>query len=89
MASIPHLRGKVNAIVDIQIAFKPSEPTKPTVMNLLKGKKVEAHLFFRRIPVDSLPESEEALSQWLHNIYQEKVIYFYYFLWRRLIFVLI
>ncbi|XP_023319306.1 1-acyl-sn-glycerol-3-phosphate acyltransferase delta-like [Trichogramma pretiosum] len=38
-ASIPHLRGKVDAIYDIQLAFKPSETTKPTMTNLLLGKK--------------------------------------------------
>ncbi|CAB0045171.1 unnamed protein product [Trichogramma brassicae] len=71
-ASIPHLRGKVDAIYDIQLAFKPSETTKPTMTNLLLGKKVEAHMYINRIPLNSVPENEEEAAQWLHNIYQVK-----------------
>ncbi|XP_043278505.1 1-acyl-sn-glycerol-3-phosphate acyltransferase gamma-like [Venturia canescens] len=71
-ASIPHLRGKVEAIYDIQIAFKPSDPVKPTMTNLLYGKKVEAHMYFQRIPLSEVPDGEEAAAAWLHQIYQQK-----------------
>ena len=72
-ASIPHMRGKVEAIYDIQLAFKPNEPVKPTMTNLLFGKKVEAHMYFNRIPLSDVPEGEEAAAQWLRDIYQQKV----------------
>ncbi|CAG5099677.1 Similar to AGPAT3: 1-acyl-sn-glycerol-3-phosphate acyltransferase gamma (Homo sapiens) [Cotesia congregata] len=43
-ASIPHLRGKVDALYDIQLAFNPKAAIKPTMTNLLRGEKVEAHI---------------------------------------------
>lgn len=73
VASIPHLRGKVEAIYDIQLAFKASEPVKPTMTNLLLGKKVEAHMYINRIPLSSVPEADEAAAQWLHDRYLIKV----------------
>ncbi|KAJ8673941.1 hypothetical protein QAD02_005203 [Eretmocerus hayati] len=72
IASMPHLRGKVKAIYDIQLAFKPSESVKPTMKNLLLGRKVEAHMYINRIPLDSVPENDEAAAQWLHDIYLTK-----------------
>lgn len=72
-ASMPHLRGKVDAIYNIQLAFKPTETNKPTMTNLLNGKGVEAHMYIKRIPLNSVPEDEAAATKWLHDIYQEKV----------------
>ncbi|XP_011498819.1 PREDICTED: 1-acyl-sn-glycerol-3-phosphate acyltransferase gamma-like [Ceratosolen solmsi marchali] len=71
-ASIPNLRGKVGAIYNIQLAFKPSDPIKPTMTNLLLGKKVVAHMYINRIPLDTVPEGDEAAAQWLHELYQVK-----------------
>lgn len=71
-ASIQHMREKIPAIYNIQIAFKESDPNKPTMTNLLLGKKVEAHMYIRRIPLEVVPEGEEAAAEWLHKIYQEK-----------------
>lgn len=72
-ASIPHLRGKVEAIYDIQLAFRPTETVNATMTNLLLGKKVEAHMYINRIPLSSVPEAEEAAAQWLHERYLIKV----------------
>lgn len=72
-ASIPHMRGKVEAIYNVQLAFKPNEPVKPTMTNLLYGKKVEAHMYLKRIPLSEVPDGEAAASEWLHRIYQQKV----------------
>ncbi|XP_015513611.1 1-acyl-sn-glycerol-3-phosphate acyltransferase gamma isoform X1 [Neodiprion pinetum] len=71
-ASLPHLRGKVGAIYDIQLAFKPTEVVKPTMTNLLLGEKVEAHMYINRIPLAEVPEGDEAAAAWLHQIYQKK-----------------
>ncbi|XP_015604950.1 1-acyl-sn-glycerol-3-phosphate acyltransferase gamma [Cephus cinctus] len=71
-ASIPHMRGKIGAIYDVQLAFKLSEAVKPTMTNLLIGNKVEAHMYMNRIPLDEVPEGEEAAAEWLHRIYQKK-----------------
>jgi hypothetical protein len=47
--------------------------------NLLLGKRVEAHMYINRIPLDTVPEGDEAAAQWLHNIYQIKVFLFLFF----------
>nr|CAD7597029.1 unnamed protein product [Timema genevievae] len=71
-SSIPYLRGRPAAVYDIQIAFKKSDK-EPTVMRMLLGLPVEAHLYVERIPLEQIPEAEEACAQWLHELYQKKV----------------
>lgn len=83
-ASIPALRGKVNAIYDVQMAFKSDAKYKPTMRNLLLGKPIEAHMYINRIPMDQVPEDEEACAKWLHQLYVHKVhcivfIYIFFF----------
>lgn len=72
-ASINHMRGKAAAIYDIQMAFKPSDPVKPTMKNLLLGKRLEGHMYAKRISIDEVPEGDEAAAEWLHKLYQQKV----------------
>ncbi|XP_029178967.1 1-acyl-sn-glycerol-3-phosphate acyltransferase gamma-like [Nylanderia fulva] len=71
-ASIPHMRGKATAIYDIQIAFKPSDSIKPTMKNLLLGKRLVGHMYAKRIPIEDVPEGDEAAAEWLHKLYQQK-----------------
>lgn len=72
-ASVAHMRnGKIPAIYNIQIAFNESDPVKPTMKNLLLGKKVESHVYVQRIPVEEIPEGDEEAAAWLHKLYQEK-----------------
>ncbi|PSN36531.1 1-acyl-sn-glycerol-3-phosphate acyltransferase delta [Blattella germanica] len=68
--SLPYLREKVGAIYDVQLSFKGGE--KPTMTDLLLGKKVQAHLYIDRIPLEQVPEEEEECSQWLFQLYQKK-----------------
>lgn len=77
-ASIPHMRNKVPAIYDIQLGFKSTDTVNPTVNNLLIGNGVQGHLCIRRIPMEEVPEGEEAASKWLHNLYQIKVCIQFY-----------
>jgi lysophosphatidic acid acyltransferase/lysophosphatidylinositol acyltransferase len=69
------MRGKPAAIYDIQIAFKPSDPVKPTMKNLLLGKPLKGHMYAKRIPIEEVPEGDEAAAEWLHKLYQQKVVY--------------
>ncbi|XP_057318974.1 1-acyl-sn-glycerol-3-phosphate acyltransferase gamma-like [Microplitis mediator] len=71
-ASIPHLKGKVDALYDIQLAFNPKAAIKPTMTNLLRGEKVEAHMYIKRIPIKDIPDGEQAAAAWLHKKYEEK-----------------
>ena len=73
-ASIPHMRGKATAIYDIQIGFKLSDPVKPTMKNLLFGKRLEGHMYAKRIPTEEVPEGDEAAAEWLQTLYQQKVV---------------
>ncbi|XP_046665471.1 1-acyl-sn-glycerol-3-phosphate acyltransferase gamma-like [Homalodisca vitripennis] len=70
--SVPHLRGKVDAIYDVQLAFKESAKVKPTVTNMLLGKPVEGHLYLGRIPLSEVPEGEAEAAQWLRDLYIKK-----------------
>lgn len=71
--SIKHMRGKIPAIYDIQLGFNPTDIVKPTMTNLLFGKPVVAHLYIRRIPVEEVPDGDEATADWLYKLYQTKV----------------
>jgi lysophosphatidic acid acyltransferase/lysophosphatidylinositol acyltransferase len=41
--------------------------------DLLLGKRVQAHLYIGRIPLDKVPVEEEACAQWLYQLYEKKV----------------
>ncbi|XP_011311483.1 1-acyl-sn-glycerol-3-phosphate acyltransferase gamma [Fopius arisanus] len=71
-ASLPFLKGKVNAIYDIQLGFDGKASVKPTMTNLLRGEKCEAHLYIKRIPMSDVPDEEKEAAAWLHKRYQEK-----------------
>lgn len=72
IASLPSMKGKVPAVYDIELAFKESSPTKPTITNLLFGKPLEAHMYIRRIPMEDLPESEAELETFLRDMFVRK-----------------
>ncbi|KAF3424948.1 hypothetical protein E2986_09400 [Frieseomelitta varia] len=72
IASLPHMRGKITDIYDIQLQFKSDDPIKPTLTNLLQGKQVTAYLSISRIPLDEVPEDEKGAEEWLHKLYEKK-----------------
>lgn len=72
IASIPAMRGKVPAIYDCLTVFKEDDPVKPTMRNILMGKPVTAHLYFRRIPLEEVPESEEGMDRYLKDLFDIK-----------------
>ncbi|PNF37469.1 1-acyl-sn-glycerol-3-phosphate acyltransferase gamma [Cryptotermes secundus] len=68
--SLPYLHGKFGGIYDVQLSFKEGE--RPTMTDLLLGKRVQAHLYIGRIPLDQVPVEEETSAQWLYQLYQKK-----------------
>ncbi|XP_051154697.1 1-acyl-sn-glycerol-3-phosphate acyltransferase gamma-like [Leptopilina boulardi] len=72
IASLPSMKNKVDAIYDVQLAFKSNEPNKPTMRSLLLGKKVQPYMYVRRIPLSEVPEGDEAAAEWLQQLYQRK-----------------
>lgn len=73
IASLQSMRGKVPAIYNIELAFKEDEATKPTMTSLLLGKSVTSHMYMQRIPMEEVPEGEEALDRYLRDLFQLKV----------------
>ncbi|XP_045469953.1 1-acyl-sn-glycerol-3-phosphate acyltransferase gamma-like [Harmonia axyridis] len=69
IASLPAMRGKVPAVYDCLLVFKEDDPVEPTMRNILMGKSVTAHLYFRRIPLEEIPESEEGMDKFLKNLF--------------------
>ncbi|XP_071455483.1 1-acyl-sn-glycerol-3-phosphate acyltransferase gamma-like isoform X2 [Hetaerina americana] len=72
VCSVPYLKEKFGAIYEVQLAFKKSDVIKPTLNNLLMGKKVMAHMYINRIPMDEVPAEEVACAQFLKNLYLKK-----------------
>ncbi|XP_077298137.1 1-acyl-sn-glycerol-3-phosphate acyltransferase gamma-like [Arctopsyche grandis] len=72
ITSLQGMKGNINAIYDVNIAFNESDKVAPTMTNLLSGKKVICHVHIRRIPIEDVPETEEGASKWLHDLYVEK-----------------
>ncbi|ETN67995.1 1-acylglycerol-3-phosphate acyltransferase [Anopheles darlingi] len=71
-ASLPYLREKCPAVLDIQLAICKDSAVKPTIFNILNGKPITAHMCVRRFPTKSLPEREEDAAAWLQNLFREK-----------------
>jgi len=69
MASIRGLRDHIDAVYDVTIGY---ERGVPSLWQFIKGYSPVAHMHIRRVPVAELPESSEALSDWLHDCFQQK-----------------
>lgn len=75
IASLPSMHGKVPAIYDIELAFKEDAPNKPTITNLLLGKRIEAHIYMNRIPMGDVPKTEAEQDQFLKEMFERKVLW--------------
>lgn len=72
IASLPVLKKKCAAIMDVQLVFDEKDKFKPTVINLLRGKSLTGHIYLRRIPMTDVPNDEAAASKWLHELFVRK-----------------
>jgi lysophosphatidic acid acyltransferase / lysophosphatidylinositol acyltransferase len=59
---------KCPAIYNFQLAFDRNSPTVPTLGNLLLGKKVVAHVYLERIPMENV----EPTFEFLYKVYKTK-----------------
>lgn len=71
-ASLPVLKKKCPAIMDVQLVFKEDDKFKPTILNLLRGKSITGHIYLRRVSMSEVPDDEEQAAQWLHDLYVRK-----------------
>ncbi|XP_072940695.1 1-acyl-sn-glycerol-3-phosphate acyltransferase gamma-like [Epargyreus clarus] len=70
--SLQYFRGKIPAIYNIQLAIDRESKVPPTLMSMLYGKPVHAHLYIERIPVEKVPTDEAEASKWLHDLFVVK-----------------
>ena len=68
-ASVEGLRGHLDAIYDITIAY---EKGVPTLRQFIEGFVECVHIHVRRFPIDELPESVADLRRWLLDRWREK-----------------
>ncbi len=62
----------VGAIYDVTICYRG--PKEPSIMGVVNAESCGADICVRRIPISSLPlGSDKELSEWLINLYKEKV----------------
>jgi lysophosphatidic acid acyltransferase / lysophosphatidylinositol acyltransferase len=66
---VPFLKKYKNlSVLNLQLAFDKKSDVEPTLANLLRGKKVVAHVYIERIPLDNVSPTGDCLQE----IYQEK-----------------
>jgi len=71
-ASLPVLKEKCASIMDVQLVFDKKDSVKPTILNILRGKKITGHIYLRRVPMSEVPADEDAAGIWLHELYVRK-----------------
>lgn len=59
---------KCPVVYNVQLAFDKDAETKPTLGNLLMGKKVVAHFYIERIPMNDIEPTFECL----YDVYKRK-----------------
>jgi 1-acyl-sn-glycerol-3-phosphate acyltransferase len=69
VATVTGLRDHVAAVYDVTIGYPDGVPT---MWQYVKGASRQAHLHVRRFAVESLPQGEAELSNWLIDRYREK-----------------
>jgi 1-acyl-sn-glycerol-3-phosphate acyltransferase len=69
VAAVTGLRPHLDAIYDVTIGY---EHGVPTLWQYMKGFAKRAHLDWRRYPMRSLPEGDDALARWLRDRFREK-----------------
>lgn len=72
IASLKPLKAKCQSILDIQLAFKKSDTTEPTVGNLLHGRPVTGYMYVRRIDMNDVPADETAAAEWMQELFRHK-----------------
>jgi hypothetical protein len=68
----------ITGVYDITVAFQT--PKYPEFSDLFNGHRCLAEAFIRRIPVSDVPyDDEEKSALFIQNLFQEKVIFVFFF----------
>lgn len=71
---VPYMRGRFG-IYHTELVFKEDASkgiSAPTIKSLLTGRKLEAHMYVRRIPMEEVPETEQGQEQFIRDLFYEK-----------------
>lgn len=63
-------KSKITCIYDVTLGCDTD--TAPTLTNVLLGRRTQAHMYIRRIPISNIPEEETGAAKWLSDLYVEK-----------------
>ncbi|XP_071524725.1 1-acyl-sn-glycerol-3-phosphate acyltransferase epsilon-like isoform X2 [Panulirus ornatus] len=72
------LHDKFDAVYDVSVFYEGTvsqdgvRGNAPQLIEFLMGKCRRVHIHIRRIPMTEVPQQEEELKSWLHNLYLEK-----------------
>lgn len=69
VATVQGLRDHVDAVYDLTLGY---EDGVPTLWQYIRGLAPRAHLHVRRHAIDTVPEDEESIAQWLYDRFREK-----------------
>lgn len=70
---VSQVAGKVDALYDITFGMYDVNGRKPNLKDIKDGFPVKFQMYFRRIPISTIPtDNEKECSAWLHRIYKEK-----------------
>ncbi|CAL4104612.1 unnamed protein product [Meganyctiphanes norvegica] len=69
---IQSVKGEFPAIYDVTVGFNTKEGAEPSLLNMLRGQKVMGELYVRRIAISDIPNDDEGLSNYLHDMYRIK-----------------
>jgi lysophosphatidic acid acyltransferase / lysophosphatidylinositol acyltransferase len=66
---VPILKKSKNlSVLNLQLAFDKEASVKPTLVNILRGERIVAHVYIDRVPIADVAGTQEYLNQ----VYQEK-----------------
>ncbi|XP_035697878.1 1-acyl-sn-glycerol-3-phosphate acyltransferase delta-like [Branchiostoma floridae] len=71
-------RKYIQAFYDVEYHFDSGIP-EPTMMDVLRGKPHHLHIYCRRIPIEEIPEDDEACAKYCHELYRIKDTNYEYF----------
>ncbi|CAM8930046.1 unnamed protein product [Rhodiola kirilowii] len=71
VSAVKNMRSFVPAIYDITVAIPKNEPS-PTMLRLVKRQPSVVHVHIKRVQMQELPESEDAIAQWCKDAFVAK-----------------
>lgn len=64
---------KCGAIYDVTVTFKQNNVDNSTVTDLMMGRKMDAYLYLKRIPLDEVPMDVKGQEKFLFDLFVQKV----------------